>query len=309
MVVLFSALALDGVAIPLPDYSALVEYIGLSSNTTGLQLAIGMMVSLPKGAGLLRQGGPAGIKDVARVFRWADVLSKPERDENGVLISADIIMKPGTYMAELYGTQNTIEVKETTEGEADQEGDKHSVTLVHPGSYLEVQEWFKANRHESLGLIIERCSGENELLGDCCNGLRLKREKTMNGTETSNKFTLETPVAGDVAAIYRGAITKEGYVATAAPDAVTIDVAAGAGRYRTGVNTEATALTGLSNPADGKLYTLVGNSGDYPTSIAASSTFILKEGTAFSLISGAQISLRAFKTGVSTFVFIEQSRT
>jgi len=309
LVVILSSLAIDGIGFPLPDLTAVVEHITLSVNNPGVQLGMGMMVSLPKGIGALRQGGPAGIKDVAHVFRWSDVLVKPVRDENGVLVEADIIMKPGTFMAELYGTQSTIELKETTEGNADQEADKTSLMLVHPGSYLEVQEWYKANRHENLGLIIERCSGENELLGDCCNGLRIKREKTMNGTETSNKFTFEAPVAGDVAAIYRGAITKEGFVATASADATTISVAAGTGRYRTGVNTVATALTGLTGAAHGKTYSLVGNSGAHPTSIAASATIILKDGTSFSLIDGAQITFRAFKSGESSFVFIEQSRS
>ena len=311
LVIAFAVVAGEATIIPVDVTSVapVLDATGYFLQQPGLYMGMTMMVSLPKGVGSLRQGGPAGIKDVAYVFRKSDVVTMPQRDANGVLIEGDIILKPGAYMAELYGTQSKIEVKEMTEGDADQEGDKPSVTLVHPGSYLEVQEWFKANRHEDLFIVIDRCSGEPELYGECCNGLRLKREKTLNGTETSNKFTFEAPVAGDVAAIYRGAITKEGYVATADADATTIDVAAGEGMYRTGVNTEATALTDLENAVHGKKYTLVGNSGAFPTSITASTTFILKDGTAMSLIAGSQITFRAFKSGASDIVFFEQSRS
>lgn len=314
MTLMVIALALfTGVSAAMPvdviAASHVVDATGFILQQPELYFGMTMLVSLPKGTGAHRQGGPAGIKDIAYVIRKRDILTMPERDSNGVLIENDIIMNPGTFMGDLYGTRDKIEVKEMTEGDPDQEGSKPSIVLVHPGSYLEVQEWYKANMHEEFLVIIDRCNGEMELYGECCNGLRLKREKTMNGTTTTNQFTFEAPIPGDVAAIYRGAITKESFKATAAADATTIDVAAGAGRYRTGVNTEATALTDLLNPVHGKLYTLVGNTGSHPTSIAASSTFILKDGTAFSLTDGAQISLRAFKSGASSYVFVEQSRT
>lgn len=211
---------LSGMAAVIPaDVMAaapVLDAIGFGVQQPGLYLGVGMMVSLPKGMGAHRKGGPSDIKDVARVFRKRDVLYMPPRNQNGVLINGSVVMKPGTFMAALYGTQSTIEVKEMTEGNADQEGSKNTVSLVHPGSYLEVSEWYKANMHEDLYMIIVRCNGEMELYGDCANALRVKREKTINGTETSNKFTLESPIAGDVAAIYRGNITEDGFTATIA---------------------------------------------------------------------------------------------
>jgi hypothetical protein len=302
----------SGVATVLPaDAMAMApmfDSVGFMVQQPELYFSMTMLVGLPKGIGVHRQGGPAGLKDTAHVFRKRDLASPPVRDGNGVLIEQDLVFNPGTFMVDFYGTQSLIEVKEMTEGNADQEGSKPSVVLVHPGSYLEVQEWYKANMHEDMCVIVERCNGEMELYGDCCNGLRIQREKTLNGTESSNKFTFAAPLAGDVAAIYRGALVKEGFKATAAADAVSISVALGSGRYRTGVNTVATTLTGITGSVHGKTYTLVGNTGAHPTEVEASSTFIMKDGQDFTLSDGAQITFRAFKNAASDFVFIEQSR-
>lgn len=295
---------LSGMAAVIPaDVMAaapVLDALGYTIQQPELYLGMSMMVSLPKGVGALRAGGPSDIKDVAYVFRKSDVLFMPTRNANGVLITGSVVMKPGTFMAKLYGTQSLIEVKEMTEGNADQEGSKSSVTLVHPGSYLEVQEWYQANKHEDLFIIIQRCKGEMELYGDCCNGLRVKREKTINGTETSNKFTFEAPIAGDVAAIYRGNITEDAFVGTLAANATTQTLNGGPGRYLAPRhNTNATALASIVNSLPhGFVFTLVGGTGaNQPYSIGESGEFLLADITGDLVLNpGVEVTFEVFAT-------------
>lgn len=315
---------LSGMAAVIPaDVIApsVIDILAYQVQHPDLYLGVGMMVSLPKGQGLQRKGGPSDIKDVARVFRKSDVLYMPPRNQNGVLINGSVVMKPGTFMAALYGTQSTIEVKEMTEGNADQEGSKNTVSLVHPGSYLEVSEWYKANMHEDLYMIIVRCNGEMELYGDCANALRVKREKTINGTETSNKFTLESPIAGDVAAIYRGDITEDGFVATLPSVAISttpvINVSGGR-ILAPAINIGGGVLQGIAGTLDthGNIFTLVGGPGaGTPFSVGheeSGGTFITREFGAFELTEGREITFQVFHSesggAIDSRHYIELSR-
>lgn len=313
---------LSGMAAVIPaDVMAaapVLDAIGFGIQQPGLYLGVGMMVSLPKGTGALRAGGPSDLKDIAYVFRKSDVLFMPPRNANGVLIAGSVVMKPGTFMAKLYGTQSTIEVKEMTEGNADQEGSKPSVTLVHPGSYLEVQEWYNANKHEDLYIIIDRCKGEKELYGDCCNGLRLKREKTINGTETSNKFTFEAPIAGEVAAIYRGNITDEGFVATVTPNQINQVLSAGRpGRILCpAVNVGPMGLQSITYPGikHGDIFTLVGGGGSGEPYYVGSETgprFITANFVESAISQGSEFTFQVFEQidgNDITYFYIELSR-
>lgn len=309
----------SGVATVLPAdamvMAPMFDSVGFMVQQPELYFSMTMLVGLPKGVGHLRKGGPAGIKDTAWAFRKRDVLFMPPRDANGVLIAGSVVMKPGTFMGEFYGTQSLIEIKEMTEGNADQEGSKPSVVLVHPGSYLEVQEWYKANMHEDMYLIIERCSGEMELYGDCCNGLRIQREKTLNGTESSNKFTFTAPLAGDVAAIYRGTITKEGFAATlpANNDSPVLNITGGrilAPAHNTGLQL-INDIDGL-NDIDGAVFTLVGGAGagePYMVSFEDKPQWITKSFSGYQLTPGVEVTFKVMhlKSGetTDTKVYIE----
>lgn len=295
-----------------------LDAIGFGIQQPGLYLGVGMMVSLPKGTGALRAGGPSDLKDIAYVFRKSDVLFMPPRNANGVLIAGSVVMKPGTFMAKLYGTQSTIEVKEMTEGNADQEGSKPSVTLVHPGSYLEVQEWYNANKHEDLYIIIDRCKGEMELYGDCCNGLRVKREKTINGTETSNKFTFEAPIAGDVAAIYRGNITEEGFAGQLVANQQNQNISNGyPGRFLAPAsNSGPIGLNRILYPGikKGDIITIVGGSGSGTPFAVGTETgqhFITKNFSESIIEPGTEITFQVFEQvdgNDITYFYIELSR-
>lgn len=313
---------LSGMAAVIPaDVMAaapVLDALGYSIQQPELYLGMSMMVSLPKGVGALRAGGPSDIKDVAFAFRKSDVLFMPPRNANGVLITGSVVMKPGTFMAKLYGTQSLIEVKEMTEGNADQEGSKQSVTLVHPGSYLEVQEWYQANKHEDLYIIIQRCKGEMELYGDCCNGLRVKREKTINGTETSNKFTFEAPIAGDVAAIYRGNITEEGFAGTLVANQNNQNISGGyAGKFLAPKsNTSSTPITQLLYPGikHGDIITIVGGAGSgtsFYVGTEVGAQMITKDFAEMEITPGSEITFQVFGQndgGDTTWYYIELSR-
>jgi hypothetical protein len=275
----------------------------------GMSMAIlGALVGVPKPDELSDRGGPLNAKDTLLVARWRDIAYMPSRNARGVLISEDIVFKAGKSFVELYATRDKIKIDSTGEGDLDQEGAKKVVEGMHPGLYQEVLEFAEDNKHEDLVILVRRCDGDTILLGDCGNPMRMKHNHNSDNTKKDNTFTFTSVSASKTLAIYTGAITLPDYAGLVSANATTFSVGNGEGIYRTGVNTGATTLTGITNPNHGNIYTIQGNSGSFPTNIAASSVFILKDGTTMVLTENAYITFRAFKSGESSYVFVEQSR-
>jgi len=165
--------------------------------------------------------------------------------------------------------------------------------------------------NRNVGIIIQRCSDtKKKLYGTPCAPLQMvydaKDTKDTNHTE----FTFTSSQKGPIVCDYQGTTTFDTVTGTVDADATTVDVAAGEGQYQLTDGTAAAVdLTALTNPADGKTYTLLGSGGTYPSTIAASGNWLLKSGVAWTALTGASITLKAFKDGASTYKFLEISRT
>lgn len=267
----------------------------------------GVLVGLPRRT-TGNIGGPLKPKDLVLIALKRDIQTFPDRDEKGVLILADIIFKTGKSFHEVYGTQNTIKINSVTEGETDQEGERNKVMFNHPGTYLEVLELRQLLMHEDVIIIVQRCGEDMIVYGDYCNPMRMGIDANGDNAQNSTAFTFTNLYPGMVPGIYRGAVTLADFTGLITADAVSVSVGNGPGRYKTGINTQATAINAITSPVHGGTYTFVGNTGSFPSSIAAGGIFLLKDGTSFSLVDGAQITFKAFKDGASTYKFVEQSR-
>ncbi|MDR1436890.1 MAG: hypothetical protein LBI65_02100 [Candidatus Symbiothrix sp.] len=83
-------------------------------------------------------------------------------------------------------------------------------------------------------------------------------------------------------------------------------------QYLLSENTEANELTGITGASDsqvGRIIELIGAGNAYPTTIAAGSTFILKNGLSWPASSGSRLSLQIVKTGANTYAFYEVARS
>ena len=248
-------------------------------------------------------------KDKVIVFDWDDVLINPARDAGGIVITSDIVMKPGAYMVELYATQSTIKAAADSEGDPDAKGITQTFEFGHPGDSVDIRE-FRANwMNKNIGIIMQRCSSEKlSLFGTPCSPMQMVFKAEDDKDKNLTTFTFKSTQKGPDVADYQGTITLSTVVATEAADATSVDLLPGKGRYQlTSGTAAAVAITTCTNAVEDLAFTLVGSGGTHPSTISGGD-FLLSNGTAWSAISGAEITFRCFKAGVSTWKFIELSR-
>ena len=82
-------------------------------------------------------------------------------------------------------------------------------------------------------------------------------------------------------------------------------------QYQLSENTSATVLTDISGVSDdnvGRIIELIGGGVNFPTTINASSKFILRNGVSWVGTQGSRITFQIVKTGTSTYAFFEIHR-
>lgn len=172
-------------------------------------MAVYVKASVPRPAG--NPGLGILPKDLIAVFDLDDILTFPARDESGVVIADDIILKEGCHPIGIYQTHGTIEMASNSDGETDAEGFKPSVKFKHPGNTKELRE-FKTNWLGKKCVVVARyCNGKpSDIIGSPCNPCKLSVAYTGSSESNSNEITFEQISKGSDIGIYEGAcVLKE----------------------------------------------------------------------------------------------------
>jgi hypothetical protein len=263
---------------------------------------------------VFKPGENAGLgqdhKDEIIIFDWADVVSGYTRTADGITITGPLVFKAGAYMIKVYGTLHTIGTSADTEGDPDNKGIKQGVKFSHPGNKAEIRAFRWNWLNKNIGIIDRKCSSDGkDLYGSPCNPLQLnfKSKNDKDGNNAEMEFM--SVGRGPDVAIYEGTLTLETVAGTVAADATTVNLASGEGQYQlTDGSASAATLTTGSNAVDGMVFTLLGSGGSFPSEISGTD-FLLRNGTAWTALAGSQITFKAFKSGSSSWKFIEQSRS
>lgn len=261
-------------------------------------------------ASVSRPTGNAGRgitpKDRLTVIDVDDILFFPERDEDGVVMKEDIILKPGGYSVSIYITPGTVEMTSNGEGETDAKGFTPSTKGKHPGNKKEIRR-FKTNwlgRH--CITLLEYCSGEpTDISGSPCNPMEMSVAYTGNKDTNSSEFTFTQVSKGDDIGIYEGTVPAE-EPAAVVPTGSTDIAFTTPGQYQlTGGAAAIAKVTGAPHDA---VFTLLGAPSGVAPTIETGGAFLLKQGKKFTASPGSQITFRTFADGASSFKYIEQSR-
>lgn len=259
-----------------------------------------------------RGAGAGGNKvDLITIYKKEDVLTYPSRDGKGVLITDDIVMKPGKYAIQVYGELSSINKGFVTEGEGDSIGFRQTTGWMHPGDSLEIREFTQNYVGVDVYIIVQKCdSSEKTLLGTPCAPLKITVEHADNNESNGGTFSAESVVKTNyVPALYEGTITLDGVKDTVAAGATTFSVANGEGEYQLTGDAGAADITTITNAVHGGVYTLLGIvSGATPPTVSDGNDFILKDGATWTGTGGSRLTVRAFKDGAASWKFIEQSR-
>ena len=269
-----------------------------------------------------RAPGNPGIgihtRDALTLIDGEDILYFPARDDKGVVIADDIILKKGLFGYTIYMTPGTVEVTSAADGETDQVGFTPQVKFNHPGNEQPVRE-FKANSLNRKFIIIVRYCRDKatDIIGDLCNPCKMTPSYTGNKDGNTNEFTFQQIDKGDDIGIYLGTVPEEEPVAVIAA-ADDLDFV-GDGQYLIEGGANASDLTTITGGSEGAVITLVGNapfdSNDRLTdskvrkvTSTADGNILLKKGEPFAAVDGSQITLKYFAKSADSGIWIEQSR-
>ena len=271
--------------------------------------------SVAKPAGI-SPGSASPKKANVTIFDMDDVAFFPVRDAKGIVISGNILMKPGKRMVQVYSTRSKISAPYESDGDEDSINVKPTVDLQHPGNKKEGREFIQNWLGKNVGLILETCDGQKELVGTPCAPLQLKPSKQDNNDGLFHMLKFEAFASSNLLpALY------EGELALGNPIAVTVTAPMGVNTglgnvFKLGATdtTSAIAFVWSSIPNDG-VFTVIGSGGDGPLTLTEGPgaagfgvvSVLLKGGIDWTALDGAHITLKAFSGGGTNY-FIEQSR-
>ena len=261
-------------------------------------------VRRPNGA----PGKGLNTRDTVVLIDIDDIVYFPSRNEAGVVVEEDVVLKPGAYGIEIYMTPGTVELTSASEGDPDAEGYTPSLKFNHPGNEREVRE-FKTNwLGRNCIAFVRYCSGKDtDMLGSPCNPMRLTSSYTGNNEQNMNEMTLTQAMKGDDIAIYKGTLPLSEPVATVTAASTSVTYASD-GRYQ--LSSGEAVIGSISGGAHGAVITLVGCGGTSPT-VAAATGILLKDGATWTGSEGSLLTLKAFSKaaeGNDRLVWIEQRR-
>ncbi|WP_313265109.1 hypothetical protein [Sphingobacterium sp.] len=162
-------------------------------------------VSIAKGHG--SPGAPKAKDPNIIILLARDILTMPARD--GVKITTNITLKPGTVGIGLYLTPSSIKRNDNSEGDPDKEGWIQNVVGVHPGDSLEVNEFLEANLGEDFILITKECStaASVKVHGSLCAPLKLTVEEQDDSEGVGKTLTWKSALrSNEKSVFYTGVI-------------------------------------------------------------------------------------------------------
>lgn len=163
-------------------------------------------VSVPKIG--TNPGRPRGKEPNTIIIRTQDILTYPERDENGVKseIGENIVLKPGAKAISIYMTPSTIKRFDTGEGDPDAKGWIQNVEGWHPGNDAALEEWKENNISENLVCLTFRHGFTDvRLSGTMEEPLQFEVEEQDDMEKIGTTIRLKSVMRGPKAMIYLGA--------------------------------------------------------------------------------------------------------
>ncbi|UOB16588.1 hypothetical protein [Abyssalbus ytuae] len=244
-----------------------------------------------------------------------DIASFPSRDDNGILMVGNFVMKAGKYATKMQVSSSKTSLPVTSEGEEDNVSISALPEFSVPGSTQDFEEFIQnwTNRSIVVAVQVGACGGGTpfyRLYGTRCAPLSILLEGQNNNDATMNLVKFQQFAKTDLMpGRYTGTFTFA--TATTVPvDATTVDVTNGSGEYQLQDNAGATVITDLTNAETDGVYTLLGSGGSNPATIEASNTNFLMAGAVdWQGLSGAMLTVKAFEVAGGDHVFVEISRT
>lgn len=260
-----------------------------------------------------KSAGAASPKEPnVTIIATSDIATWPARDDKGVLIAGNFVLKAGAKAISVYMTSSKIKAPYESDGDEDSISVKHKFEGEHPGNELEINEFVQNWIGEPCIIIHGSCSDAyRKVAGTKCAPLQLKPSGQDDNDGRKHMLVFEQfAKTGYLPGHYTGAIPTADPFAVVSSTAVALSPANGYIYQLPSLAVTASIAVATNTLEHGDIVTLIGGGGVAPATLAtgvANLSAVLVSGSTWTGLAGATINLKVFKAGAVT-LFIEQSR-
>ena len=261
-----------------------------------------------------KSAGAAAPKEPnVTIIATKDIATWPERDDKGVLIAGNFVLKAGAKAISVYMTSSKIKAPYESDGDEDSISVKHKFEGEHPGNELEINEFVQNWMGEPCIVIHGSCSDAfRKIAGTKCAPLQLKPSGQDDNDGRKHMLVFEQfAKTGWLPGHYTGAIPSADPFAVVSSAAIALNPANGYVYQLPSLATTAAIAVATTTLNHGDIVTFIGGGGVAPATLATGVTdksALLVSGTTWVGLAGATINLKVFKAGAIT-LFEEISRT
>ena len=237
--------------------------------------------------------------------QWDDTVAFPSRigRERG-----NITLKAGEYWHYISTVLDSPEPKSTAEEGEIASMITNELKFVVGGMNANLLNLLETGIGKGFFVVWEICStGDKYLGGNGCKPLKLTNFEGGPGKDSTSWTLTFKNQCGEIWSTYTGNTPTQA-AATLAADATTITLTANP-QYQLTTGTVAavimTSFTSVTDADIGRVVTILGSGGTYPSTIDAGNDFLLIAGAQWVALTGASIQFKIFKDGAATYAFVE----
>lgn len=263
-------------------------------------------------------GAPTPKDPNTTLVRTADVLAWPSVDAGGINMLGNYVLKPGAKFLQYYSTASKISSGYESEGDEDAVGVIMKYESSHPGNSVEIREFVMAALGDDFVIFQGTCRDASKtVLGTKCSPMKLKPTGTDNADGTNNMLVFEQYMrTAQLPFNYTGSIEFDAPFDLVDSNLPLLVANGTSYQLPAFVDPLGTSLDVLSlDQPTGTVLSVIGGGGAEPATLSGGPatgdpnvTVILKEGTDWTALQNATISLEVFVAGATTYL-IERSRS
>jgi len=222
-----------------------------------------------------------------------------------------IPLKAGEYWKYIRAVEDSPEPLSSGEASDGNASIKNTLTFIVGGLDDKLQQLLEEGLDKGFYIIWEICATNSKYLGgNGCKPMKLTKFEGGAGKDrTGYTLTFENQ-CGELYSLYTGTIQTES-PDTVPADETEITLTSNCAYQLTDGSVSAVVITGFDGvtSADvGRIISIYGSGGTYPSTITAANDFILTDGTTWTASTGKRIDVKIFKDGASSYKFIEVGR-
>ncbi len=252
-------------------------------------------------------GGPSNFKKEIILIATEDILKYPDRDENNIRMIGDYVLKANAKMHTFYHTAAKADGSWESTGEPDAFSREPKFVAQHPGNEVESREFIAKMLGKDVILFVGSCDENGfDVIGEPCLPMQLVPSQTNSSDGKFFTLTWQAYGATDkLNAFYEGEIIR-GEIPKSTGKSITINGSVSKVVQVASADTTATLTFALSNLKNNDLVTLIGSGGVAPftleSAVAGSATVILFNGTQWTALENASITLRYVDAGATKYL-------